>query len=489
MTTLDQAAAAVASPNHPAANVVSLKWLLRKELWDHLHGKRLYLGGTMCIVLSLLAAFVRVHDYRQAWLERNAFVQRWAPSVEEQLERDETIQVENTRSVSPLTVLSVGLEPVVPFRFTSTKEGLRFGETRGAQNSIDALFGYLDLTFVVSTLLSLLAVAVTFDSICGERAQGTLVLLLSYPIRRSTVLLAKLAGSMIVLAGCFIPAYLLALLYVAISGVPLMSIGHWIAYGLLALLYVLTFATAGLAISARVRRPADAAVACLFAWAFLVCIVPRAVGLVVNQIKPVARNVEITLAEDELVSQLKTDYAKKEQLAFDAYVAAGGDARAMEDLMRSRREALGQLRARRTEVLRRFWEKQSHEEESREELTRALSLLSPAAVLHQAAAELSWTGFRQRSLFYEEARMYDEKIGRRLAESREVYYSGNARGVTNALVTHDNIKPFLIPFSGTWSSPQETLLAVVPPSLTIVAFACFFFIAGAVAFTRMDVRA
>src|SRR3954451_15864672 len=85
MTTLDQAAAAVASPNHPAANVVSLKWLLRKELWDHLHGKRLYLGGTMCIVLSLLAAFVRVHDYRQAPLRRHSLVHPLAPARAEPL--------------------------------------------------------------------------------------------------------------------------------------------------------------------------------------------------------------------------------------------------------------------------------------------------------------------------------------------------------------------------------------------------------------------
>src|SRR5207247_2895328 len=128
------------------------------------------------------AARILTPDLRAADREQRMFVQRWLPSIREQLARDEVVEVENTRAMSPLSTLSIGLEPVIPFRFASTKEGLRFGQGRGSTNPLDVLLGYLDITFIVSTVLSLLALTFTFDSISGEKVQGTLSFLLSYPL-------------------------------------------------------------------------------------------------------------------------------------------------------------------------------------------------------------------------------------------------------------------------------------------------------------------
>lgn len=186
--------------------------LLRKELVDHRHGYRIHVGLVICVTLCGLAGWVRIADVRTAHAERQQFLQRWFPSVEEQLDRDENVQIENTRAVSPSSVFSVGLEPTIPFRFSSAKEGLHYGETRAARNTVDALFGYIDVAFVVTVLLSLLAIALTFDSVCGERADGTLALLLSYPTSRETLLAAKILGSTIVLLGCAVPSILLVLL-------------------------------------------------------------------------------------------------------------------------------------------------------------------------------------------------------------------------------------------------------------------------------------
>src|SRR5260370_149701 len=119
--------------------------IVTREMADHVRSRRFTLGAVMAIVLCALATYVRVADYREAHQERNLFLQRWTPSVLEQLERDESVEVENARAASPASVLAVGLEPVIPFRFTSAKEGLKFGQSRGAQNAVDALFGYLDL--------------------------------------------------------------------------------------------------------------------------------------------------------------------------------------------------------------------------------------------------------------------------------------------------------------------------------------------------------
>jgi ABC-type transport system involved in multi-copper enzyme maturation permease subunit len=464
-------------------------WLLRKELWTHMQGRRVYVGAAICFVLCMLAGAVRIHDYGQAHELRNGFLQRWIPSVEEQLERDETIQVENVRAVSPLSVLSMGLEPVIPFRFTSTKEGLRFGESRGAQNVIDALFGWLDMTFVVAVLLSLLAIAVTFDSVCGERSDGTLALLLSYPVRRSSVLLAKVGGAISVLTIGFVPALAAVMLLMLVRGVSLMSLVHWLVFGAAAILYLLVFATLGVAVSASSPRPADAALRCLLIWVLLVFVVPRGVGLAVGALQPAQRAAVLSLREDQALSQIKVDYSRKEQEAFDRYVdESGTNPSANEDFLRTRKQGLAELQSRRSEILRRIWDEMFVQEKQRERWVQTLSLLSPTALFDQIAAELSWTGFLQRGLFYEEARTWDEKIGRRLAESREVFYSGTPQRITSAFIFRDNIKPYLVPFQQTWVDSERALAMCALPLAMLAAFAALFFMLGYNAFLKLDVR-
>jgi ABC-type transport system involved in multi-copper enzyme maturation permease subunit len=481
----------VAAANPAAArkrSTSAVAALLVKELADHLHGRRFFVGAGVCILLFALTGFIRLQDLRNAQQERNAFLQRWSPSVEEQIDRDEAIQVENTRSVSPLSILSVGLEPITPFRFTSTKEGLRFGEARGARNTIDALFGYLDLTFVVGVLLSLLAIALTFDAICGERSQGTLAVLLSYPVRRSTVLLVKVLSSMIVLTVCFIPAFFGVMLMTnAVTG-SVMNAGHWALYALLTMLYLLIFVCAGLAVSAVVPRPADAALVCLAVWVALVFVAPRAVGIVVNIIHPPTRAVALMLKEDEQLSQLRSQNKRDLQKAFENYLDHGDKPTAQEDFSKARNQAMDDFQDKRRQTLARIWDEQDREEAQREKQIERFSLVTPTAMFNHAAAELSWTGFQQRKHFIDQSRVYDQQIGRKLAESRQSFFAPTGGGRGNAMVTKDDVKPYLIPFESTWAASREIVQTIWLPLLMMATFAAFFFSLGYLAFLRMDVR-
>jgi ABC-type transport system involved in multi-copper enzyme maturation permease subunit len=461
--------------------------IARKEVLDHVRGRRFILGAAMSMILCLLAGYLRTEDFRQAHQERNLFLQRWTPSVLEQLQRDETIEVENTRAVSPLSLLSTGLEATTPFRFTSTKEGLKLGQSRGAQNPVDALFGALDLSFIAATLLSLLAITFTFDSVCGERAQGTLALLLSYPVKRSTFLAAKISGNVAVAALCFLPGLLCAFLVPVASGVPIMNGWHWLAYAVVATLYLSSFVVAGVAVSARGGKPVDAALTALFFWVIVVFVLPRGVGLVVNHLRPATHIVEIGIREDEAVSQLRIDYIRRLDAAFDAYLGSDSGHR-NDDFDRARAAAAEELRRQRRVVLAKMWDEQRREEDLREAYVRTLSAFSPAALFQQAAAELAWTGTVQRRHFLLEARNYDERIGRRLAESREFYYGRGAANQGRALVIHDDIKPFLIPFQPTWAPSREIFAAITAPVCLLLMFILLGTAAGFRAIERLDVR-
>jgi ABC-type transport system involved in multi-copper enzyme maturation permease subunit len=463
--------------------------LVRKEVLDHTRGRRFALGVSMTLILCVLAAIIRIGDFRQSHQERNLFLQRWLPSVYEQLERDETVQIENTRAMSPLSMLAVGLEPIVPFRFSSTKEGLRFGQSRGAQNPADALFGYLDVTFIVSTLLSLLCIAFTFDSLCGERADGTLALMLSYPVERRTIVAAKIAGNFAVVSICFIPSFIAVAIYAAVAGVGRTAPGQWVVYGLVSLLYLLFFTSLGVAVSARGGRPVDAALTALFIWVMLVFVLPRGVALIVNEARPPIRGVELALREEETLSRLRLDYTRRLDRAFETYFNNEGGS-GQEEFDHARREAIDELRTRRREALSRIWDEQLVDEQLRERWLRVLSVISPPAVFQQIAAELAWTGDRQRRHFVREARTYDDKIGRPLAESRELFVAG-ARGQdrARAMVIHDDVKPFLVPFQPTFAPSAEILRSAIVPACLLVLFAAIAFGLACRSIERLDVRA
>jgi ABC-type transport system involved in multi-copper enzyme maturation permease subunit len=490
----DEAAAeslaeAAPTPSRRCGTAALLSVLIRKELGDHLHGRRFIAGAIICILLCSIAAVVRLQDYRQAHAERSLFLQRWEPSIREQIDREEIIEVENTRAVSPLSVLSNGLEPITPFRFTSTKEGLRFGQSRGAQNVVDALFGALDLTFVVAVVLSLLAIALTFDSICGERSGGTLALLLSYAVPGRVVLLAKIGAVVILVVMCFVPSFLLTMLIMLAGGAPLLSGLHWLAFLGVALLYLTLFVVIGVGVSARRRTPTDAALASLFIWVVFVFVAPRAIGLFVGIVRPSAKTVELTLREEEMMSRIRTEHARKMRKAYEQYITGGGDITTrMNDFLEFRKRATNEFRETRRKLRSRLWEEQDREELLRERWLLSLSFLSPTALLNQVAAELSWTGFGQRQHFRHTVQVYDETIGRRLAESTESFTARTSRLSARHLVTHDDIRPYLVPYKYTWIDSGRVLGAIVFPLLAMVLFvvaALGWAIAG---FAKLDVR-
>jgi len=221
----------------------------------------------------------------------------------------------------------------------------------------------------------------------------------------------------------------------------------------------------------------------------IVFVIPRAVALVVNYVQPPIRAVEIGLREDEAISHLRLDYTRRLDRAFGLYMGSDTATR-QDDFNQARREAIDELRSRRREVLARMWDEQMIDEQAREDWLRALSVLSPAAVFQQVAAELSWTGNEQRRHFLREARTYDEKIGRRLAESRDQFYSA-AHGLegAHALVVHDNVKPFLTPFQPTWALSRAILHAAVLPACVLMLFAALAIAAADWLIEKLDVRA
>jgi ABC-type multidrug transport system permease subunit len=415
--------------------------------------------------------------------------ERWVASIAEQLQRDETVQIESMRAASPLALIAVGLEPVTPVRFVSTKEGVRFGEARGASSAVDALFGHLDLVFVIGTIVSLLTLSLASDTICGERKDGTLAIVLSYPVTRSTVFLAKVIAASFAGGVCACIGTFVAVVIHVGGGLPIVSVEVWALFLLLCVAYVCFFAIVGVAVSASAREPADALIVCLSLWVLLVFVAPRIVAVTVSSLVPPRRAASLALELDAAISKLKIAKSREDAVAYERYLArsasAGDD---VAELRKTVAESTNRLGDQRRKLVDRMLEREQHEEELRDVYLRRLSVLSPPALFQEASAELARTGRIQRRRFYRDARIYDDEIGRRLIESRHMMSGGMVGGESKAVVIVDDIKPFMIPFTTRWveqSEPREIVAATV--FLFAAASAAVFFM-GRFRFRRLDAR-
>lgn len=88
------------------------------------------------------------------------------------------------------------------------------GETRASLMSITTV----SLSSLSLYLIPLVALTISFDTIVGEAEQGTLLLLLSYPISRWQIILGKFSGQLLVLLLAILVGYGSAGIYLAAQG-------------------------------------------------------------------------------------------------------------------------------------------------------------------------------------------------------------------------------------------------------------------------------
>lgn len=158
-----------------------------------------------------------------------------------------------------------------------------------------ALPGPFDFAFVLIYLAPLIAVALMHDLVTGEREAGRLRLLSSLPARAGGLWLRRsgLRYGLVLLA-------LLAPLGVggliagaSITGIAILS--------LIAALYLAFWFGLSLLVAARGKTSAGAATALVGCWIVLTLLIPAAANAAITRAIPVARSVDLTLAQREAV--------------------------------------------------------------------------------------------------------------------------------------------------------------------------------------------
>ena len=244
--------------------------LIRKELLENLLTLRLGVALVFCLVLAVMATLIGSLDYSNN-------LDSYASESANQSERNSEATTYNSINPSimvppmPLSILSRG-------NVSTSGQGVYFGlgyvpitawSLSDAVSRLMKVLVQVDFSTVVALLLSFLAVVLGFDGICGERQRGTLKEMLSNPVPRSHVVLAKLVGGMLSLWVPFALCFVVSLLIMLANPDIQLDGDDWLRLAILFALSCLFLAqifSLSLMVSALTRDASTALTICLFGW-------------------------------------------------------------------------------------------------------------------------------------------------------------------------------------------------------------------------------
>ena len=249
-------------------------------------------------------------------------------------------------------------------------------------NSLSSNQAYagVDLVFVVTTIMSLLAVLLGHDLVSREQEAGTLRMILSHAVSRDLVLVAKWLGGFAILlvsTGVLLGVAFL-LLYVLPTEFSLR--GEWgrmLGMGAISVLLLSAVFTLGLLVSCRCKQSVNALVLLLFVWVVFVAVVPSISPYVAGFIAPTPSVEELMYRK--LALSLEVDPPRgKSTLSMGEFQEKAG---ALEEEFQRRMEAQIQV-------------------------TQVLSYLSPVATGAQLMADLAGNGLATRGRLTEAVRVF-----------------------------------------------------------------------------------
>ncbi len=280
-----------------------LRTLIRQELLMHLMSARFFAAVVITLLLVVANTFVLIGAYEERLADYNhkEAVNREAVDATPTYS---ILKLKVQRPPNPLSLFSAGLEtrfgsdldiafdsvpalsnPIADVRSEeeqwvsgSVPSLSSPGAPLGINNPYLHLFSQIDLVFIFQVVLSLIALLFAYDAIAGDWETGTLRLVVSHPIGRGSVLLAKYIAAMVCLLLPVLMSLLLTLIQCSLARALQFSGDDFLRIGgivLTTIVYLSVFYLIGLLISTITRRAATSLMLCMFLWVVLVLVYPN----------------------------------------------------------------------------------------------------------------------------------------------------------------------------------------------------------------------
>jgi ABC-type transport system involved in multi-copper enzyme maturation permease subunit len=467
-----------------------LRDIIKKEILDTITSPKFVFTFLLCTILILVAVFTGVTNYGAEQKEYTAAVGLNKKNMENQPNYSSLAGI-GIRINKPPQILGTvvnGIEEAVgrvaPVNIAADPNLV---DSKYSSNPVFAVFGPLDLMFIVKIVLSLFAILFTYDAIVGEKERGTLKLALSNDVPRDRLILGKAIGGFISLLIPLLIPLILSLLILVISPSIAMSGGDWIRLLLIILmffLYLSVFFSLGLFVSARTSRSSTSFLVLLFAWVVIVMVIPKAAVITAGQVKSIPSVHEITAQKDAFLQQVQQEGQKgvrdwQQENAADA----GKDPKAFQEKFRKfiedyQQELTSKIDANNAALERDYQQKKMVQQN----LAVNLSRISPASALTFGSMTLARTGVDEYDRFLASVRAY-KPIYTKWVNSK---LGASINFQTNELstISLDDMPVHSLEPESLGKSLRRTL----PDFALMMVMIIIFFVGAYVSFLRYDVR-
>ena len=191
-----------------------LRTLIRQELLSHLMSARFFTAVAITLLLVVANAVVLLEDYERRLMKYSQQANAHRQKVQE-AKTYSTLKLSIERPPNSLSLFSAGLDKRLGSTFEiyhGSVPMISDASARSLDNAFLNLFSKIDLVLIFQVVLSLIALLFAYDAVAGDWENGTLRLVISHPVRRGTILLAKYIGAMV----CLLLPVLISLLMVMI---------------------------------------------------------------------------------------------------------------------------------------------------------------------------------------------------------------------------------------------------------------------------------
>ena len=295
-------------------------WLIiQREFVSNVLTSRFMIGLIVCLMSTAAAVFVQVADYEKR-------LAAYHVALQEHQEETRTwdlysqINPKAHRKPNPLSIFNVGMEKsgadMVSIKL-ATPIWEKEAQKQGSDNPFLSIFLSVDVIFVFKIVLSALAILFAYNTISGEREDGTLKLVLSNPIPRDALVLGKYLGGMLSLFPIVVMSFTVGIVIAYASpatdfnGSDLLRL---VMVLVVSLLYVSICYLFGMFLSVWTKEAATTLILSMFIWGILTIVHSNIVTFAVAKFPPYKLQPE--KATRQQVGEIWDDF-KEER---DAYI-------------------------------------------------------------------------------------------------------------------------------------------------------------------------
>jgi len=473
-----------------------LRTIILKEARDLLSTAKFATTFGVAALLILLAFYVGAKNHQLAQAQHQASL---AENVRQMEGLTDWFALEQYRIFlppQPLEALVTGVSNDIGRTAEVKSRGeIAAEDSRYNEDPVFAVFRFLDLGFIFQIVLSLFAILLGYDAICGEKERGTLRLTFANAVPRATYILGKLVGSFATLVVTLIVPMALGCLLLPLMGVHLAG-EEWVRLGLIllvGLLYFGAFLALSVFVSALTHRTSSAFLILLVAWIASAFIIPHTAVLLAGRAVDVPSVDEIAAQKATFARQLWKEY-RDGMKSFSA--PEGADQDDIEALMAHFNQYMDSLTtirdAKMNEFAGRLNEDRHNRQTVQERVAFGLARLSPTASLSLATTALAGTGLELKNRFRVEATRYRQTFNEFMKEKTGMNIGGRMimwKQSDEEEEEPEQIDAEEIPaFEYRTASLADSLTAALPDLGILALFNLLFFLGAFVAFSRYDLR-